>query len=71
MPSSKWKLLPKSFYKYSNLKTFFDANHIQLSEELIPKFYTDIQTLYIMFYNKNPKIIAKIIDTSLWFKENI
>ncbi len=68
---SNYKILPRVFYKCSNLHTYFDANHKVLNTNTIPSVYTEIHKVYMSLFKQEPINTTEILDQSLWLNQNI
>jgi exonuclease III len=69
--NANWTVLPKHFYKCSNLNIHFGANHKLVNKSSIPQFYLDIHTLFMKFFKKYPTTTAEILSEQLWQNKNI
>ncbi len=46
---ANWKVLPKYYFKCSNLDTHFSANHKPINTTVIPKCYNDIHHVHSLY----------------------
>ena len=69
--STKWKLLPKKFYSFNNLKMYFNSNHKLLHSKQIPAFYKNIHEIYMKDFKKEPINLTEILNESLWLNDRI
>ncbi len=49
-----WKILPQYFFQFKNVDLYFSGNHPLLSKQLISSFYSEIHTISMNPFKKEP-----------------
>ncbi len=68
---ANWKVLPKYYFTFSNLDTYFSTNHKPINTTVIPNVYNGIHSLYMKCVKQEPKIIKDISNQILWLNKYI
>ncbi len=66
-----WKILPQHFFQFKNRDLYFSGNHPLLSKQPIPSFYSELHTIYMNHFKKEPDNILQILNQSLWLNKYI